>query len=115
MEWWRARSGAQKVAIVVVALFVLGTLGNALGGSPEGGPATTASRSSGTTARPTTTAAAPSNPVDAFYAGVRGDLSCRELFDFRNELDPGDSEIEAMNEALRSIGCFSSTSQRTDR
>lgn len=40
--------------------------------------------------------------------------SCQELFDIRNELDPKDPAIDNINETLRSIGCYSATSDRTD-
>lgn len=36
-------------------------------------------------------------------------------YEYRNALDPKDSRIPQMNEALRAIGCFTSSSERTDQ
>lgn len=50
----------------------------------------------------------------SFDDALDNGASCQELFDIRNELDPKDPAIEDINETLRSIGCYSATSERTD-
>lgn len=54
-------------------------------------------------------------PVDRFYAGVDNGEPCSALYAHRNELDPKDPRLVKMNETLRTIGCFTSRSERTDR
>lgn len=61
-----------------------------------------------------TDSTAPDGPSPGFYARLKAGAECPELFDLRNELDPKDPEIPKMNERLREIGCYSSTSERTD-
>lgn len=46
-----------------------------------------------------------------FTRRLEDGASCAELFEIRNRVD---IEVERMNEQLRAIGCFSSTSERTD-
>jgi len=57
----------------------------------------------------------PSPAVD--YSGFRQRLdaggSCAELFDIRNSLDPKSPVVVRMNEELRGIGCYSSSSIRS--
>lgn len=50
----------------------------------------------------------------SFDGALDSGASCQELFDIRNELDPKDPAIEDINQTLRSIGCYSATSERTD-
>lgn len=49
-----------------------------------------------------------------FYQRLEAGADWPELFELRNELDPKDPDIPEMNESLREIGCYSSTSERTD-
>lgn len=51
----------------------------------------------------------------SFDEAVDAGEPCDVLFEIRNEFDPDSPLIESANERLRSIGCFSSTSERTDR
>ncbi len=57
----------------------------------------------------------PSPAMD--YSGFKQRLdagaSCAELFDIRNSLDPKSSVVVRMNEELRGIGCYSSSSVRS--
>lgn len=50
----------------------------------------------------------------AFTEALKDGASCQELFDTRNEWAPDASYIEDANAALREIGCFSSSSTRSD-
>ena len=57
----------------------------------------------------------PSEDQRSFGEALDSGAPCGELFDIRNELDPKDPAIETINESLRSIGCFNSSSERTDQ
>lgn len=61
---------------------------------------------------------APSNePQDVtgtFNERLDAGAPCQELFDIRNTADPKDPDIKRMNNQLRAIGCYSSSSDRTD-
>ena len=49
-----------------------------------------------------------------FQARLAAGADCPELFEIRNEVRRADpASADRMNEDLRSIGCFSSTSSRT--
>lgn len=48
--------------------------------------------------------------LEAFNSGS----DCPKLYRIRNNMDPDDPNAESVNEALRSVGCFSSSSSRTD-
>lgn len=48
--------------------------------------------------------------ADALEAGA----SCSELFEIRNSWDPKSPHIDQANIALREIGCYTSSSTRTD-
>ena len=48
-----------------------------------------------------------------FDAAMREGASCAELFAIRNR-ETNDQTIERMNQRLRNVGCFSSSSRRTD-
>lgn len=48
---------------------------------------------------------------EAFDAGE----PCSVLFEIRNQWDPDSPLIEEANERLRSIGCYHSGAERTDR
>lgn len=52
--------------------------------------------------------------AEGFEQAMQSGASCSELFDIRNELDPGSPLVEEYNVTLRSIGCYSSSSERTD-
>ena len=68
--------------------------------------------------RSATTRSQPSNTTGnlaaQFNAGLSGNMSCAQLFRIRNAPKQGqtDAEQQRMNERLRSVGCFSSTSER---
>lgn len=47
---------------------------------------------------------------EAFKSGA----TCAELFEIRNEWDPKSPLVEPANEALRSIGCYTAGSERTE-
>ncbi len=51
----------------------------------------------------------------SFEQAVDEGASCEELFEIRNGWDSDDPLIQPANETLRSIGCFSSSSERTDQ
>lgn len=51
----------------------------------------------------------------SFEDAVDAGASCEELFEIRNEWDPKSPLIEPANETLRSIGCYNSSSERTDQ
>lgn len=55
-----------------------------------------------------------STGTDDFDQAVEDGASCAELFEIRNELDPHSPLITQANERLRSIGCYMSSSERTD-
>jgi hypothetical protein len=55
-----------------------------------------------------------SDPFGDFLEGFDGDAPCSELFAIRNQLDPKSPSIDRINKMLRRIGCYSSTSRRTD-
>ncbi len=52
---------------------------------------------------------------DSFEERLEAGTSCGELFEMRNELDSDDPRIPEMNEDLQEIGCYSSSSTRTDQ
>ncbi|MFD1716726.1 hypothetical protein [Georgenia deserti] len=49
-----------------------------------------------------------------FEAALDDGAPCGELFEIRNAWDPDSDLVERANEALRDVGCFSSSSERTD-
>lgn len=51
----------------------------------------------------------------SFEEAVDAGASCEELFEIRNGWDPKSPRIEPANEVLRSIGCYSASSERTDQ
>ncbi len=55
-------------------------------------------------------------PAAASYATFKARLAegadCAELFEIRNSLEPSSGDIPRINEDLRSVGCYSSTSTR---
>lgn len=51
---------------------------------------------------------------ETFTEALEDGASCQELFDMRNEFEAGASYVEDANEALREIGCYSTSSTRTD-
>lgn len=57
----------------------------------------------------------PQDLTAQFEAGINGNMPCPQLFEIRNKLRRGKPEDyqERLNEKLRSVGCYSSTSQRT--
>lgn len=57
-------------------------------------------------------AGGPGTP--SFEDMVESGASCEELYEIRNRADADDERIRGWNEQLREIGCFSSTSTRTD-
>lgn len=59
-------------------------------------------------------ACASEKPHERFDNAVEDGATCAELFEIRNELDPGTVGVERANETLREIGCYSSSSTRTD-
>lgn len=46
-----------------------------------------------------------------FDEALENGASCSRLYEIRNS---SDGDVERMNERLRTIGCYSSTSSRTD-
>ncbi|HEX7349644.1 hypothetical protein [Brachybacterium sp.] len=52
--------------------------------------------------------------LEEFESSLEGGASCEELFELRNELDPSSHTVVEANEALQEIGCYSSSSTRTD-
>lgn len=53
--------------------------------------------------------------LDRFESMLEVGANCDTLYSIRNEADPGSFVVETMNEQLREIGCFSSSSERTDQ
>jgi hypothetical protein len=49
-----------------------------------------------------------------FEEALDADEPCTRLFEIRNDTEPDSPLIESMNEQLRSVGCYSSDSERTD-
>lgn len=56
-----------------------------------------------------------SNGGTSFEEALQDGATCQELFDIRNAADPDSPKIPEWNEQLREIGCFSSSSTRTDQ
>ena len=52
--------------------------------------------------------------IEEFMNDLHAGASCEELFVMRNSVDPSDPITDRMNRELRSIGCYSSSSERTD-
>jgi hypothetical protein len=52
--------------------------------------------------------------LPGFQDAVDSGAPCSELFEIRNSWEPDSANVERANETLRSIGCFSRTSERTD-
>ena len=50
-----------------------------------------------------------------FEDALQDGATCQELYDIRNAADPDSPKIPEWNEQLREIGCFSSSSTRTDQ
>jgi len=73
--------------------------------------------SGGESARPAAvpaTESAGTKVPGSFDAALREGASCAQLFELRNQRDPEDPIVKRMNESLRSVGCFSSSSTRQD-
>jgi hypothetical protein len=51
----------------------------------------------------------------SFHDRLNAGAACEELFGIRNAVDPKSPLIERMNQDLRGIGCFSTSSMRTDQ
>ena len=51
---------------------------------------------------------------ELFRSELRDGASCGRLFEIRNDLDPKDPNHIQINDDLAAIGCFSSSSNRTD-
>lgn len=52
---------------------------------------------------------------DLFRIALKDGAECPTLFALRNQMHPDDPDSGRVNDDLRSIGCFSLTSRRTDR
>ena len=50
----------------------------------------------------------------AFREKLKAGAPCSDLFEARNAVDPHSPQIRSMNESLRSVGCFTQTSERKD-
>ena len=61
-----------------------------------------------------TTTGDSDDPLSDFAVAVDSGVGCQTLFDIRNDIPPDSAERLDANETLRSIGCFSSTAQRTE-
>ena len=72
-----------------------------------------AGESAGPAAVPAT-GSAHTKASESFDAALREGASCAQLFELRNQRDPKDPMVDKMNESLRDIGCFSSSSTRQD-
>ncbi|HEX7099645.1 MAG TPA: hypothetical protein VF377_10420 [Acidimicrobiia bacterium] len=107
MEWWRARPLPHKITIIALALIVVILV------LPSEGP--TVADTTSTTVPVKSTSTLGADPAARFYAGIDSGEPCSVLYEYRNALDPKDSRIPQMNEALRAIGCFTSSSERTDQ
>ncbi|WP_087485574.1 hypothetical protein [Brachybacterium massiliense] len=57
---------------------------------------------------------ADTGTYEGFNDALESGATCAELFEIRNEWDPKSSKVVQANEALREIGCYSSSSTRTD-
>lgn len=55
------------------------------------------------------------NDYAAFQARIDAGVACEELFSLRNATDPKSPLIDRMNRGLREIGCYSSSSVRSDQ
>ena len=51
----------------------------------------------------------------AFQQRLEAGATCEELFTIRNEIDPKSPLPERMNRALREVGCYLSSSTRSDQ
>ncbi|HMM96720.1 hypothetical protein [Phycicoccus sp.] len=56
----------------------------------------------------------PDATYSQFRRAFEQGLGCRALFEIRNRMSPKDPLREAANEDLRSAGCYSPTSRRSD-
>lgn len=83
----------QKSMTPSTAILITIALVAAMGCAPDGGEGGTAS----------------------FDQAVSEGASCSDLYEIRNSYQPDEPDIARMNERLREIGCFSSSSTRTDR
>lgn len=61
----------------------------------------------------TLSACASSDPYDEFSDALNNGAACAELFEIRNGWDSGSPDANKANEALREIGCYSASSERT--
>lgn len=52
--------------------------------------------------------------LQRFTERLEDGADCSELFAIRNEFDPHADEIDEMNVKLREVGCYNSTSERTN-
>jgi hypothetical protein len=118
---------SKLVFLVVILIFGLVAVMIAL---PDPGPETSAPGTearervtlvpaSPATVQPTPTAVTPtevgSEPAPdyaAFSTALQVGANCQDLFEIRNTADPKSASIERMNEDLRSVGCFFSSSTR---
>ena len=80
--------------------------------------ATTAIACGSATSQPAATAMPIATPTPQvfpeFMDKLRAGANCGELFDERNSADPNDPVIDRINTELSFIGCYSSSSVRTD-
>lgn len=51
---------------------------------------------------------------EEFQEALEDGASCTELFELRNDMDRSETNIDTVNQELREIGCYSSSSTRTD-
>jgi hypothetical protein len=56
-----------------------------------------------------------SDPLEALTQRIESGASCADLFEARNAIDPHAPNLPKVNQALRDIGCYSSSSTRSDR
>jgi hypothetical protein len=61
-----------------------------------------------------TACASTQNEHEAFREALEQGASCAELFELRNDMDRSETNIDTVNAELREVGCYSSSSTRTD-
>lgn len=61
-----------------------------------------------------TACASAQSEHEAFREALEEGASCAELFELRNDMDRSETNIDTVNEELQEIGCYSSSSTRTD-
>lgn len=67
----------------------------------------------GPPSQPTPEPSPSRSALETFRQRLVDGAPCSELYELRNALDPNSDTIQHMNEDLRGIGCYSSTSTRT--